>query len=136
MPITANHPFKWQQHPGEFIILCARWYLRYPLSYEHVTELMSETRSGGGCQLHLALGATRTHPSWTNAAARFWSRSIRAIGSMRPTIKVNGEDKYLYRAPDSTGQTIDFLTTAKRDAAAAKRFLRRAIDASGNAMPG
>jgi transposase-like protein len=36
---------------------------------------------------------------------------------------------------DFTGQTIDFLLTAKRDTAAAKRFLRRAIEASGNAMP-
>ena len=35
-------------------------------------------------------------------------------------IKVKGEDKYLYRALDSTGQTIDFLLTAKRDTAAAK----------------
>ena len=43
--------------------------------------------------------------------------------------------KYLYRALDSTGQTIDFLLTALRDAAAAKRFLRGAIDASGNGMP-
>ena len=50
-------------------------------------------------------------------------------------INVQGEDKYLYRALDSTGQTIDFLLTAKRDAGAAKRFLRRAIEASGNAMP-
>ena len=50
-------------------------------------------------------------------------------------IKVKGQDKYLYRALDSTGQTIDFLLTAKRDAAAAKRFLRRAIEASGNPMP-
>ncbi len=50
-------------------------------------------------------------------------------------IKVKGEDSYLYRAIDSTGQTIDFLLTAKRDTAAAKRFLRRAIEASGNAMP-
>jgi transposase-like protein len=40
----------------------------------------------------------------------------------------------LYRALDSTGQTVDFLLTAKRDAAAAKRFLRRAIEASGT-MP-
>jgi IS6 family transposase len=50
-------------------------------------------------------------------------------------IKVKGEDKYLYRAIDSTGHTIDFLLTAKRDTAAAKRFLRKAIAASGNAMP-
>lgn len=39
------------------------------------------------------------------------------------------------RPLDSTGQTIDFLLTAKRDTAAAKRFLRKAIQASGNAMP-
>jgi transposase-like protein len=50
-------------------------------------------------------------------------------------IKVKGDDKYLCRALDSTGQTIEFLVTAKRDAAIAKRFLRWAIDASGNAMP-
>ena len=50
-------------------------------------------------------------------------------------IKVKGEDRYLYRAIDSMGQTIDFLLTAKRDTAAAKRFLRKAIEASGNAMP-
>jgi IS6 family transposase len=42
---------------------------------------------------------------------------------------------YQKRALDSTGQTIDFLLTAKRDTAAAKRFLRRAIDASVNPMP-
>ena len=39
------------------------------------------------------------------------------------------------RPLDSTEQTIDFLLTAKRDTAAAKRFLRKAIEASGNPMP-
>lgn len=42
MPITAKRPFKGRQHPGELIILCVCLYLRYPLSYEHVTELMAE----------------------------------------------------------------------------------------------
>jgi transposase, IS6 family len=42
MPITPNNPFKGRQHPGELSILCVRLYLRYPLSYEHVTELMAE----------------------------------------------------------------------------------------------
>jgi transposase, IS6 family len=41
-------------------------------------------------------------------------------------IKVKGQVKYLYRAVDSTGQTVDFLLTAKRDKAAAKRFSLRA----------
>ena len=50
-------------------------------------------------------------------------------------IKVKGQDRYLYRAVDSTGQTIDFLLTAKRDTAAAKRFFRKALSAPGNRTP-
>ena len=42
-------------------------------------------------------------------------------------IKVKGQWKYLYRAVDTAGQTIDFLLTAKRDAAAVLRFFRKAI---------
>ena len=47
---------------------------------------------------------------------------------------MKGQERFLYRAVDSTGQTIDFLT-AKRDAAAAKRFFRRALVHPGNPMP-
>ncbi len=36
---------------------------------------------------------------------------------------------------DSTGQTIDFLLTDRRDAAAAKRFIQRALQTEGNSMP-
>src|SRR5450830_377012 len=43
-------------------------------------------------------------------------------------IKVAGEWKYLYRAVDREGDTVDFLLTAKRDLAAARRFLERAIN--------
>jgi IS6 family transposase len=50
-------------------------------------------------------------------------------------IRIKGDDRYLYRALDSTGQTIDFLLMARRDTAAAKRFLVRAMVASGSAMP-
>jgi IS6 family transposase len=41
--------------------------------------------------------------------------------------KVKGRWIYLYRAVDSRGQTIDFLLSAKRDAEAAKRFVREAL---------
>src|ERR1700680_4776840 len=42
MPINPHSPFKGRQFPGEVIVLCVRWYLRYPLSYEHVAELVAE----------------------------------------------------------------------------------------------
>ncbi len=50
-------------------------------------------------------------------------------------VKVKGRWAYLYRAVDSTGQTIEFLLTDRRDAAAAKRFIRRALQNEGNSMP-
>ncbi len=43
-------------------------------------------------------------------------------------IKVKGVWKYLYRAVDKFGDTVDFLLTAKRDLAAVRRFLGRAIN--------
>ena len=46
-------------------------------------------------------------------------------------IRVRGQWKYLYRAVDTEGQTIDFLLTARRDAAATLRFFRKAIRQHG-----
>ena len=50
-------------------------------------------------------------------------------------IRIKGQDRYLYRAVDSTGQTIDFLLAAKRDAAAAKRFFRKMLLDPANPQP-
>jgi putative transposase len=46
-------------------------------------------------------------------------------------IKERGEWRYLYRAVDATGQTIDFLLTEQRDEQAAMRFLTKAIRRQG-----
>ena len=46
-------------------------------------------------------------------------------------IKVKGVWKYLYRAVDKQGKTVDFLLTAKRDTAAARRFFEKAMAANG-----
>ena len=50
-------------------------------------------------------------------------------------IRIKGEDRYLYRAVGKHGQTIDFLLTARRDANAAKRFLRKALKEPQNPHP-
>ncbi len=47
-------------------------------------------------------------------------------------IKVKGKWKYLYRAVDSNGNTLDFLLSAKRDKKAAKRFLKKVLKARHN----
>src|SRR5262249_46828221 len=46
-------------------------------------------------------------------------------------IRVKGQWRYLYRAVDKNGQTIDFLLTEQRDEQAATRFLTKAIRRHG-----
>ena len=46
-------------------------------------------------------------------------------------VRIRGQWKYLYRAVDKAGNTVDFLLTAKRDRKAAVRFLRKAIGQNG-----
>jgi hypothetical protein len=42
MPITPTHPSRGRQYPGEVILLAVRWYLRYPLAYLLVAEILTE----------------------------------------------------------------------------------------------
>jgi putative transposase len=46
-------------------------------------------------------------------------------------IKVGGKDRYLYRAVDKYGGTIDFLLTKRRMRGSAQKFLNKAIGNNG-----
>jgi putative transposase len=45
--------------------------------------------------------------------------------------KVRGQWMYLYRAIDSTGDTVEFLFSEHRDLAAARRFFNKALERHG-----
>ncbi len=80
---------------------------------------------------------------WVQAYAPELDKRIRS--HLQPTndswrvdetyIPVKGEWKYLYRAVDSQGNTLDFLLTAKRDATAAERFFRKMLNATHTRTP-
>ena len=134
MPITPTNPFKGRHFPGEVILLCVRWYLRYPLSYQHVAELLAER--GMDVDPSCIWRWVQVYaPELNKRCRRHLKQTNRSYCVDETYIKVKGQDRYLYRAVDSTGQTIDFLLTAKRDAAAAKRFFRKALRALGNPIP-
>ncbi len=50
-------------------------------------------------------------------------------------IKVKGKWKYLYRAVDSNGNTLDLMLSSKRDHQAAKRFIKKVLKARHNKQP-
>lgn len=50
-------------------------------------------------------------------------------------IKIKGKNAYLYRAVDSSGNTIEFMVSEKRDKRAAKEFFKKALKAEHNQSP-
>ena len=123
--------FKGHRFEKAIILLCVRWYLAYPLSYRNLEEMMAER------------GVTVDHSNIHRWVRKFTPRLEAAFrkGRKRPVgkswrmdetyIKVKGEWKYLYRAIDKEGQTIDFLLTAHRDKKAALRFFKKAVRQHG-----
>jgi transposase-like protein len=122
--------FKRLHYPVDIMAQCVRWYLAYSLSLRNLEEIMAERG--------IVLDHSTLH-SWViplvpllDKAFRRHKRTIGRRWRMDDTyIKIKGQWKYLYRAVDTDGKTIDFLLTAKRDAAAALRFFRKAIRHQG-----
>jgi len=126
--------FKWRHFQAEIILLNVRWYCRYALSYRDLKEMMQER----GVEVDHS-----TINRWVLKYAPELDKQIRP--HLRGTndswkvdetyIKVKGRWKYLYRAVDSQGNTLDFLLSARRDASAAERFLRKTLNAVHTQFP-
>jgi len=130
----ASESFKWKHYQAEIILLCVRWYLKYPLSYRNLEEMMQE-RS-------LKISHT-TIMRWVHQYAPVIERKIRkhlktTNDSWRVDetyVKIKGQWTYLCRAVDSSGNTIDFMLSAKRDTKAARRFFIKALRSPHNQKP-
>lgn len=126
--------FKWRQFERQVILLAVGWYLRFSLSYRDVEALLQE----GGISVDLV-----TLWRWVQRYAPELERRLRkrlkaTNDSWRVDetyVRVKGQGRYLYRAVDSSGATLDFLLPAKQDAEAARRFLAKALGRQNHPAP-
>lgn len=124
--------FKGRHFDREIIVLCVRWYLRYKVSSRDLTEMMAER---GLSVVHTAIlrWAQRFVPEFVKR----WNQYAKPAGSSwrldETYVKMCGEWVYLSRAVDQDGQTVDFYLSKRRDVAAAKAFLKKAMKSQGQA---
>jgi len=132
--MNSKNPFKWRHYEKEIILLNVRWYLKYPLSYRNLEEIMQER------------GLSVDHSTiyrWVQCyAPEIEKRSRKSLRQSNDSyridetyIRVRGKMKYLYRAVDSQGNTIDFLLRSKRNMKSAKLFLKKMMRASHGSEP-
>ena len=118
--------FKWRHFAGEVILWAVRWHCRYGISCRDLQEMLGER------------GVVVDHTTiyrWVQAHAPElgerldWCRS-RLSFSWRvgeTYVRVKGRWRYLYRAIDKDGATLDFYLSERRNAKAVRRFLGAAL---------
>jgi putative transposase len=112
------------------MLMCVRWYVAYGLSVRNLEEMMAER----GIQLDHST-VHRWAIKLLPVLEKAFRRHKRPVGRNwrvdETYIKVKGHWKYLYRAVDKAGQTVDFLLRAHRDKPAAQRYFEKSIDQNG-----
>ncbi|CAL9644910.1 IS6 family transposase [Streptomyces sp. YIM B13508] len=123
---SAPPSYRGHRYPVEVISHCVWLYFRFPLSFREVEELM------------LQRGILVSHETVRRWCAKFgqaYANGLRRRHA-RPGdkwhldevfVKINGEQKYLWRAVDQDGMVLDILVQNRRDTVAARRFFRRLL---------
>jgi transposase-like protein len=122
--------FKGRHFDRSVILLCVRWYLAYNLSLRNLEEMMAER------------GISVDHATVHRWVVRYAPELLKRFNLRKRAvsrkwhldetyIKVRGQWKYLYRAIDSHGDTVEFWLSERRNLTAARRFLRKALEQHG-----
>ena len=120
--------------PREVIAHAVRLYLRFALSFRDVEELLAER------------GVTVSYETVRRWVAKFgvhYAEELRRREA-RPgrtwhldemATRVGGHPRWLWRAVDEHGRTLDVLLQERRDTAAAERFFRRLLAVTDGIAP-
>ena len=131
--MTTQNPFKYFKTSPKIIRLAVMYYVRYPLSFRQVEDILHER------------GIDICHETVRFWVDRFGSKFAKEIRKKRAGqhsnwqwhldevfVKINGERFYLWRAVDHEGEVLECFVTKRRNKAAAKKFLIKAMRKHGS----
>ncbi len=118
--------YRRHRFPPEIIAHAVWLYFRFALSYRDVEELLAER------------GVVLTYETVRQWCHKFGQAYANDLRRCRPRagdkwhldevfISINGKTHYLWRAVDQDGNVLDILVQARRDEAAATKFLRKLL---------
>ena len=133
--VALRRVLKRLHYPLDVMLLCVRWYVVYPLSLRNLEEMMLERG--------LSVDQSTVH-RWTlkllPVLEKLFRLRKRAVGKswrMDETyIRINGRWRYLYRAVDKDGDTVDFLLRAHREKLCGTPVLREGDQTQRRARDG
>jgi transposase-like protein len=124
--IARDPIYRCRRFQPEIIELCVRWYLTYRLSYRDLVEMLAE-RDVTVSHTTIYRWVQRYVPEFE----RRWSRYAKPVHPSwrvdETAISVRGGIRYLYRAVDKFGKTVDSLLCADRSVSAARAFFSKAL---------
>ena len=122
--------FKHHRYPKAIILQAVYFKLRFTLSYRDIEELLQIR----GVEVDHSTIQRWVFKFSPEIEKKMHRRKFKVGGSWRMDetyIKVGGKDRFLYRALDKEGNTVDFLLTKRRQRMSAQKFFNKAIGNNG-----
>ena len=124
--IARDPIYRGRRFQSEIIELCVRWYLTYRLSYRDLVEMLAER---GVVVSHTTI--YRWVQQYVPEFDRRWSRYAKAVHPScrvdETAISVRGGHRYLYRAVDKFGKTVESYRLDGRTAVPPSLKVRRRL---------
>jgi putative transposase len=123
--------FKHHRYPKAIILQAVYFKLRFTLSYRDVEELL-EIRGVRVDHSTIQRWVYKFSPAIEKNMHKKKNRVGNSWRMDETYVKVGGKDRYLYRAVDKDGNTVDFLLTKRRQKMSAQKFFNKAIGNNGD----
>jgi putative transposase len=130
--MNHKNPFKYYKTSPEIIRIAVMYYVRYPLSFRQVEDILYE-RGIDICH--------ETVRYWVNRFGRIFAGEIRKKRKGYQSnwrwhmdevfVNINGKMHYLWRAVDHEGEVLECYVTKRRNKRAALKFLSKTMKKHG-----